>query len=98
VVLPVTLETGLLLAIGAMQTLSTASYAWGRWTQGREAEDKSLGLKVEHLQQTVDHAGQKMSDLADVVQTMETRFRREFVDVDRCKERRESCRYTRDPV
>ncbi len=84
---PVTLETGLLMAIGAMQALGTTAYVWGRWTRNQEAEDKSAALQLEHLQQTVDRAGQKMSDLADCIQTMETRLRKEFIDFDRCDER-----------
>ncbi len=83
----VTLETGLLLGIGAMQALGTSAYLWGRWTQGQESIDKSAALQVEHLRQLLEKAGQKMSDLADYVQTIETKLRREFIDFDRCDER-----------
>lgn len=81
------LETSLLLAIGAMQTISTAAFMIGTWKRGREAADDTLAERVANLRDQVDRAGQKMSDLSDKVQSLEIRLRKEFVLDEWCKER-----------
>lgn len=82
-----TLETGLLLAIGAMQGAMGVAFVWGQWTRSRELQDDTLAERISTLKDRVDHAGVKMSDLANDVQGMETRLRHEFVPLDRCDER-----------
>jgi len=89
------LETGLLLAIGVLQTVSTAAFVAGVWKRGREAAEETLAERIVAIQTRLDHAGQEMSDLADKVQTLETQLRREFVSLERCMERMQTWLPTR---
>ena len=89
------LETGLLLAIGVMQTVSTASFVLGTWKRGREAAEDTLAERILDLRARLDRAGQGMSDLADKVQGLETLLRKEFVPLERCKEQMDQLRIRR---
>ncbi len=55
------------------------SFAVGKWVQRREGSTEVPLYRIAQLEARMDHAGEKMSDLANAVQGMPERLRGEFV-------------------
>ena len=55
------------------------SFVVGKWVQRREGSTEIPLYRITQLEARMDHAGEKMSDLANAVQAMPERLRLEFV-------------------
>ncbi len=66
------------------------SFAIGKWVQRREGSTDVPLYRITQLEKRMDQAGEKMSDLANVVQAMPNVIRDEFVTRREWEERRRS--------
>lgn len=55
------------------------SFIVGKWVQRREGSADVPIYRLSQLEKRMDDAGEKMSDLANIVQVMPDRLRAEFV-------------------
>lgn len=61
------------------------SFTIGKWVKSREVSEDLPLYRLGVLERRMDQAGQKISDLADEVQTLPERMRTEFVTRYECK-------------
>lgn len=55
------------------------SFAIGKWARSREVAADVPLYRIQQLEKRCDQAGEKMSDLANMVQSMPERLRADFV-------------------
>ena len=61
------------------------SFGIGKWVKGREGSTTLPEYRITQMEKRMDQAGQKISDLTDVVQALPDRLRAEFMTRAECE-------------